>query len=179
MAQRPNWFIGWPFDGVFSVGDAPQKVRIFAPGDRHVTSVFLGGVEETVAQRAWALVSTLPISRIDVSLGEVRMFGGGLPSAVSAVVADGAEALIEQIRIHRDLLVDAGLTRREDRRIIPHVTVARIQRSATELQREAAVDWAEGLHISSEAPLDRLALYTWSRDRSRTLFDIRAVAAAA
>ena len=172
MTQRPNWFIGFPFDGPIVVGAPPPKVRLFSRTDLHVTSVFLGAVDERVAQNAWARLVDRAESMLPVDLGEVRLLGGRTPSAISAVVTD-ARMLAERIDAHRARLVDAGLTRPDMRPPLPHVTFARIQRSATDAQRAAAAEWARTLSVKSSATIDRVALYTWSEDRSRRLFDIR------
>ena len=173
MTQRPNWFIGWPFDGAIPVGDAPPKVRVFSAIDLHITSVFLGAIEETEAMRAWGLVADLIGVRLNAHVDTVRLLGGQTPSAMSAIVADGAPALAARMQAQRSRLVDAGIARPEHRAPLPHVTFARIQRSASDEQRRAAVDWMTDLSINTSAMIDRLALYTWSADRSRTLFNIR------
>lgn len=170
----PNWFIAWPFGAPVALPEAPKKVRVFAPADRHVTSVFLGPVGETVARRAWDLVAALPSVPVWASLGELRMLGGGRPSAMSAIVSEGAAVLAERMTAHAEVLAEAGLIHRDVRPPLPHVTVARIQRSANDDARTLAIEWAEGLRIEARARIDRLALYTWSADRSRQLFEIRA-----
>ena len=168
----PNWFIGWPFDTAFVLDDVPARVRRFAPTDLHVTSVFLGAVDETTAERAWAIASARPGPAVDVTLGEVRLLGGRNPTAISAIVADNAALLTASMTDHRARLVDAGLLGPDKWPPLPHVTMARIQRSASPDQRAAALQWVRGLRVDARARLDRFALYTWSDDRRRQLFRI-------
>ena len=168
--------MGWPFDGHVDLTDVPPKVRRFAPTDRHITSVFLGAVDQATAERAWSLVTALPmLTPQTVSLDSVRLLGGKKPSAVSALVTDG-DQITRQMHMHRRELVREGILRndRPDYAPLPHVTLARIQRSADGAQYDAAVKWANALEIRASARIDRLALYTWSEDRSQTLFVIKA-----
>lgn len=174
MSNRPNWFIGWPFDAEVELGDVPPKVRRFVPKDRHTTSVFLGPVRKEVAQRAWALIHDDPGKPVTVSLGPVRLLGGVRPSAVSAIIDRGADDLRAMMMNHRQILVDAALMPKSDREPLPHVTLARVQRSASKEQHDIAVQWAEGLTVEAKTVFDRLALYTWSEDRTASLFTIRA-----
>ena len=176
MAQRPNWFIGWPFELPNGIewGEVPPKVRRFAPTDLHITSVFLGAVDEAVAFDSWAALGDLPWSPFVASFGPIRMFGGRNPTAISATIDDGADRLIELIAKHRSVLGDAGWARPDPRPPVPHVTVARIQRSASHAHRDAALEWAGRLEVAASARIDRIALYTWSEDRTATLFAIKA-----
>jgi 2'-5' RNA ligase len=53
-----------------------------------------------------------------------------------------------------------------------HITVARPQRRATPAQRREALRWAEALAPEARLRLASPALYSWSLDRSQTLFRI-------
>ncbi len=168
----PNWFIGWPFDAAIVLDHVPEKVRRFAPTDLHVTSVFLGSVDEATAERAWTMTSADPGPVVEVSLGDVRLLGGRNPTAISAIVADNAPTLAASMTAHRAQLVEAGLLGPDKRPPLPHVTLARIQRSASPAQRAAAVGWVDALRVEARARIDRFALYTWSDDRRQQLFRI-------
>jgi len=176
---RPNWFIAWPFEAalddptILSPENVPPKVRVFAPSDRHITALFLGDVTEDTAHAVWAAAAALEWAPIFADLGAIRMLGGGQPSAVSALVSAGAEQLVPLMEQLPLLAEGASWQRRsQDKKWapLPHVTLARIQRSAAESHREQALEWAQALRVRASTTLDRLALYTWSTDRSRTLF---------
>lgn len=108
----------------------------------------------------------------------VRAFGSKRhPSALSAVIEEGAEAgggpVSALIGGMRDRLLESAGARPDRRPPRPHVTLARISRRARPEERRAALAWAASVDLNApEALLDRLALYTWGLDRHRSLFQI-------
>jgi 2'-5' RNA ligase len=169
----PNWFIGLPFRSAPDLGPLPPRVRALAPGDLHVTLAFLGPVGEAAAGRAWAIAEAIAFEAIPASLGRLALLGHPrAPSAVAARLEDGRTAVETLIASHRGALLDAAGARPDDRPPHAHVTVARVQRKASPIQRRNAEAWAAELEIAARARLDGLALYTWSNDRSARKFDI-------
>ncbi|MEO0605228.1 MAG: 2'-5' RNA ligase family protein [Myxococcota bacterium] len=174
--MEPNWFVAWPVVVApgFRLPDAPRRVRVFPAEDRHVTAVFLGACGEAAARRVFASAAALPAPNARATFGPVEALGNpARPSALSALVAEGREALAEIIADHRaDWLAQAG--RRPDTRPpLPHCTLARAQRRATEAERVAAVNWGRQLETNGVTLEVRpLALYTWAEDRRERLFQI-------
>jgi len=186
------WFAGLPAP--------PSTIRLFAPADLHITVAFFGAVDPHAARRAFAIAASLCPPSTHARLGPVRAFGSKRnPSALSAVVEEMAEEKVEEtaepaaprlqpamgaeddgrgsvsavITRLRDPLLEAAGARPDRRPPRPHVTLARISRRAGPAQRRAALDWAASLDLRAPVlSLDRLALYTWARDRHRSLFQI-------
>lgn len=150
-------------------------MRVFAEADLHVTLGFLGPVEESSARKAWDV-----IGRYDSFQPVVGSFSGveplgnrRKPSAISAIVADGARALSEMIVQSRASVLAAADARPDDRPPLPHVTVARIQRRANGAERRAALRWADALDLAEVSFVaSSVALYTWAANREQRLFDI-------
>jgi 2'-5' RNA ligase len=56
---------------------------------------------------------------------------------------------------------------------LAHVTLARPMRRATTSEVAQAVSWAKGLKLEgATVQLDRIALYTWTQDRTNALFQV-------
>jgi 2'-5' RNA ligase len=67
----------------------------------------------------------------------------------------------------------AALGKREQRQVLPHVSIARPRSRATDVDREAGLRWATALDLRAiNAHLDRIALYTWAEVRKDRLFRI-------
>lgn len=181
----PNWFIALPVEPaiVASLPKVPPAFRAFHPDDVHVTLSFLGSCGETVAHRAFdTLVRQLserPEPPLHISLGEVVPMGPrGRYSALSALVRYGHQEAVEFLRQWRDVPADAAGLNRDQRTPIPHVTVARPQRRATDEQRALGLEWAKTVQLPAQKlTLDRIGLYTWSEQRLPRLFQIVKLAA--
>jgi 2'-5' RNA ligase len=176
----PNWFIALPVRGEgwwAELPPAPAGLRIFAASDLHITVAFLGDVGESRARMAFELASEWPADPIAFSLGEVRPLGSPRrPSALSALVDEGGPALSRGIELCRDEMLEAAGARPDTRPPLPHATLARIRRKASNAQRRRALEWASTPGFPRPSLLaDRIALFTWSRERSRRLFDIVAL----
>jgi 2'-5' RNA ligase len=136
---------------------------------------FLGPVEESSAREAWGVVGRYDSFRPVVgSFSGVQALGNRRkPSAISAVVAEGARALSEMITQSRALVLAAADAPPDDRPPLPHVTVARIQRRAKAAERRAALGWADALDLTAASFVaSSVALYTWASNREQRLFDI-------
>ena len=154
---------------------SPPHVRVFTASDLHVTLGFLGSVEEGEAQKAWALVDGFRSFRlVRGSFSGVKPLGNPRkPSALSAIVDVGREALSEMIVEARSSLLEAAGARPDTRAPLPHMTIARVQRRASADERRAALRWARELDTSAARfAAASVALYTWSDDRRSHLFRI-------
>jgi 2'-5' RNA ligase len=157
------------------VPPAPRRVRVFRASDLHVTLGFLGSVQEAEALDAWALVDGAPGLRpVDGTFDRVKPLGHPRkPSALSALVDDGADALAEMTLALRAPLLDAAGAPPDERAPLPHMTIARIQRRAQSAERREALRWAEEIDLSGVTfTVASLALYTWAADRQERLFRI-------
>ena len=180
--SRANWFVGLPVPAGrwFSerVRDPPPGTRLFSPGDLHLTVAFLGPVGAAAARRAWnevpPLLSGFGASPMDATLGGVVPPGHPLrPSALSALLDQGNDAVIALIAALRGRLLRLAGARPDRRAPKPHLTLARPGRRATDAERNRAVAWSRELDLAGvPVHLDRIALYTWADDRRRVLFRI-------
>ena len=176
--MRPNWFIGlciepgtW-FDS--QVGSPPPGVRRFHPVDLHITVAFLGAVGEARARSAWELASDWPDAPRAITLGDVIPMGPRQrPSAYSATVREGNTALCDAMTRLRGPMLAAACTRPARYPPLPHITLARPKRRATDAQRAHALTWASHIDVGDvPLPLTQIALYTWSRHRADHLFEV-------
>lgn len=154
---------------------APARVRVFAPSDLHVTLGFLGTVQEAEAKKAWALIDTFAsFEPVTGSFSGVTPLGNPRkPSALSAMIEQGRDALSDMIAEARAPILAAAGAPQDTRPPLPHMTLARIQRRATAAERREALRWAQGIDMagaSFHAP--SVALFTWSDDRQVRLFKI-------
>jgi len=170
--MRPNWFIGWPCATPAlapRLAGAPPGVRRLGASDYHLTLAFLGAVDEATARATFAGVPPSLAAPVDVRLGRVRLMGHPRRgTALAATLTDGADVLAHRIAAHRAPLLDAAGARPDDRRPLPHLTIARIHRRAAPAEREAGLAWASELELGDVTHrIDALALYTWSDERPR------------
>lgn len=171
-----NWFIALPVAAgswFERVSGAPEGVRVFHPDDLHLTIAFLGNVGRQRALSGWAALRW-PLGPIDVTLGPVVPMGDPRrPSAMSAVLVRGREEVEAAMWRCRDKALEAAGARAETRPPKAHLTVARPPRDATRAERERTVRWAAALDLGEPTvTLDRVALYTWSADRTVRQFDV-------
>lgn len=173
MRSKPNWFIGWPVVMPLDLGPAPPRVRVFIPEDRHVTLAFLGACDEVAARTAWQEASGLRRPVTVVSVAGIDMLGNPrAPSAIAAILDAGRTEVERAIHDHRPRLLAAAQARADHRPLRAHVTLARVQRAASPIQRRNAEAWSEALSVSALGTLEGLALYTWHADRNTRLFSI-------
>ncbi|MCA9531848.1 MAG: 2'-5' RNA ligase family protein [Myxococcales bacterium] len=168
-AVPANWFIAFPVstEGLLErLEPPPPRVRLFAAEDLHVTLAFLGPVGEDAARRAFEHTAALGLAPFRATLGEVVALGPPRRrSALAATIADGREGLVRAIATHaRSMALAAGATP-ERRAPLPHVTVARVARRATERERAAALRWAEAQAVHEHpVEVNTCALYTRAED---------------
>ena len=174
--MAPNWFIAFPMQVErLHLPPTPPRVRSFGAEDLHVTLGFLGAVSEPQARVAWRRIDGFETFReVSGSFAEIRPLGNPRkPSAISAIVGQGFDAMSEMISEARGPLLAAAEAAPDDRPPLPHMTLARIQRRAGRDDRLAALKWAESVDLRGVSfTAGSIALYTWSRDRQARLFDI-------
>jgi len=154
---------------------APPRVRVFSASDLHVTLGFLGSVQESAAREAWACIGGFASFRpVAGSFDRVQALGHRTkPSALSAIVSSGREAMVEMISEARGPLLEAADAAPDHRAPLPHMTFARVQRRAQDAERREALRWAEGIDLRGISfTAASVALYTWSLDRQERLFRI-------
>jgi 2'-5' RNA ligase len=166
-----NWFIGIPvapgawFD---RVTEPPRGVARAHPDDLHLTIAFLGSIRAGAAEAAFdALAWDLPAR--EVVLGAVVPMGARRrPSAFSALLDTGRAEVEAAMERARGACFAAAGARPDERPPKAHVTVARPERTATEVERRGGEAWARAIDLGApRVALDRAALFTWSEDRSR------------
>lgn len=173
--MRPNWFVALPVapgPWLARLGALPAGVRAFHPDDLHLTVAFLGAVDETRAHAAFARALPLPLAPCDATLGDVVPLGNPRkPSALSARVVAGEAEIARAMTAVRDAICDAAGAPREQRPALPHLTLARIGRTASRSERAEALRWAASLALGEpRVEITRVALYTWSAERSTRQF---------
>lgn len=176
----PNWFLAFPIaaEWVVDLPPLPPRLRRFQPTDVHLTLLFLGGCGEPAARAAFAAVRAAlaaePVANIAVTLSHVVPMGRkGEYTALSALLDEGRDAVAHLIERLRDSPADAAAIRRDTRAPVPHVTLGRPQRRATDLDRAAGLTWAASVTLpKTPHTLDRVALYTWHSERRGALFQV-------
>jgi 2'-5' RNA ligase len=174
--MRANWFIALPVVAGtwFEKLSPPPGVRLFGPGDLHITVAFLGPVAEEAAQSAFELASAFTLPPLEVQLGQVEGLGAKRsPTAYSALLSVGRQPVENAISAAREAMWQRAQARADKRPALAHMTLARPQSRSSPEQQNGGLAWARALDLGHAAcQLDRIALYTWSEDRSRTLFRI-------
>lgn len=177
MSPRPNFFLALPtpVDPFADSPPPPPPLHRFDVPELHLTLAFLGAVTAEAAMRAFDLAAaSVDRSPLVFQPGPVEPFGPrGRFSALSAVPAGDATPLANRMSEVAAIAFPAAGLRPETRPPRPHMTLSRVPRQATEVEREAALDWARTLKpCVPRMQLDRMALYTWAPDRPRRLFVI-------
>jgi 2'-5' RNA ligase len=171
-----NWFVALPVEvgPWFEQLVPPPAVRLFGPGDLHITVAFLGPVSEERALAAFELAREFALPASVVRLGPIELLGNARrPSAFSALLTEGRAEVERAMTEARPALWECAGARTDSRPALAHVTVARPQRKATPDQLKQAARWARALDLGAPVcRLDRIALYTWSEDRTLSLFRI-------
>lgn len=173
-----SWFIGLPVppEGWFpgTLGSVPAGLRLLAPSDLHLTVAFLGACGEPRARQAFDRAGEWSLGRAAVSLASLVPLGPSRRwSALSWLLDEGRDELREELARVRDVWAEAAGMAPERREPLPHITVARPRRGATEEERQHALSWAAHLRVPAQSlRLGPPALYTWSEDRRERLFRI-------
>jgi 2'-5' RNA ligase len=182
MGMRPNWFLALPVRAPWfpaALGEVPPRVRVFHPDDLHLTVAFLGGCGDLAARRAWELAEGHPgPAGLTATVARVAAMGNPKrPSALSALLDVGHDEVAAFLAEHRDGWLAAAGARPARHGPLPHCTLARPQRRASDAQRQAAIAWGTDLALAGRPlHLGPLTLYTWAEDRRQRLFREVAVA---
>ena len=155
----------------------PPRVRVFGTLDLHITLGFLGSVPEADARRAWDQIGGFrSFRRVSGSFSGVEPLGHReKPSALCALVGTGRAPLVDMIAEARGPLLEAAGAPEDHRPPLPHMTLARIQRRATAVERRQALRWAHTIDLRAVTfTAASVALYTWADDRHERLFQILA-----
>jgi 2'-5' RNA ligase len=174
----PNWFVGlkipagdWHGERVM---DPPEGFRRFTGDDLHLTVAFLGAVGEDAAYAAWTQRRGWRKGALLVELGEVVPMGNpGRYSALSLILGKGRGEVTALMDFHRAGMFAAAGARPDTRPPLPHVTVARPRQRASREERRRGIAWADSQDCRGvELTIAEIALYTWSEDRTRSLFRV-------
>ncbi|MEZ4355433.1 MAG: 2'-5' RNA ligase family protein [Myxococcota bacterium] len=143
---------------------APDAIRLVHRADLHVTVAFLGRVEPTQADAAWATLQGGLPAPCAGRLGRVEAMGPArTASALAARVLardEAGETLATVLGWLRDRALAAADRPADSRPPHPHLTLARIARRADRTARREALAWAASIDVSTvHVRLDRLALY--------------------
>jgi RNA 2',3'-cyclic 3'-phosphodiesterase len=176
--MRSNWFVGFPLKAgpwfTSLVADVPSGIRVFHPQDLHLTVAFLGACGQDAALAGWDVLADRCHSPVKASLGPLRPMGNRRrPSAYSLTFSMGADALAGLIEDWRNRVLEASGGPPDERSPLPHATVARPPRRASDAVRAAGLAWLQDTAVPAvDVDIDRVALYTWSDDRKEALFQI-------
>ena len=177
-AVKPNWFVGLPvvdsdwLDGLLE--EVPGSTRRFHPADLHLTVAFLGPCSRESAQAGFAALDGLSHPAISATLGPARPLGNPRrPSAFSLTLREGRDEVASLMSAWREPVWAAAGAQRDQRPALPHITIAKPARRASDDARAAAEQWALALEVPpTPITLCSVALYTWSSDRRSQLFEI-------
>ena len=119
-----------------AVAEALAMLRGGLPGARwidpehyHLTLRFIGDVDESTAHEVASLLGRIRRSAQELRFDALSSFGGRLPRAVVATLAQTA-ALMELQAEHERLMQRVGLEP-EGRKYTPHVTLARLRETSS------------------------------------------------
>ncbi len=179
--MRPNWFVGLVphpetlkrlYETIYS--SPPRGLRAYDVEDLHVTLAFFGACDPDVALQAWTQ-NDMSLQATTLKLGGAQLFGRAsrataLGFNVEAVkYGDAANvhadtAFRQFIGPYRDALLEAANRPADPRIPRPHLTIARLPRGLTPLQRRTVIRWAEEIRVTEHLPVEAVALYR-SADR--------------
>jgi 2'-5' RNA ligase len=174
-----NWFLAWPValpvDWLaYLQQDAPSGLRWFHPLDCHVTLVFFGRLAPDLAQEISARLSTCAPRHFVAKLGPLHL----LPSprrfsAISFAIDAEDGALARAIAEERDPWRALAALPPENRKPLPHLTVARPDRRAHPSALRHIRTWSEKVQPPSfPVSVGHLSLYTWALDRAERQFRV-------
>lgn len=163
MSEHPdpegNWFVGLPatvdaglLDAVLA--GAPPFLRRFHPADLHVTLAFFGRLAPERVAAVRDRLATLEAGAVDVGgAALVLLPGPRRPTAVALAFGPGAEVLAAVIASQRPGLLAAAGCLPDERRPLPHLTVARPPRRMDGRGDRALRAWAAAVVVPSPLPV--------------------------
>lgn len=162
-------------EGLRPLPDPPPRVRLFGDADLHCTLAFFGSVRAEQARLGWDEIGASDLgTSVRGTFARARPLGNPRkPSALSAMIDEGAARLSATIAALRPRCLEAAGAAPDDRAPLPHMTIARIQRRASGAERRTAIAWSRTLDLSAASfAVTSVALYTWAVDRQARLFEI-------
>jgi 2'-5' RNA ligase len=132
------------------------NARWIAPEDYHITLRFIGDIDEATARHIAELLLEVRLPAFQLKLAGIDWFGGPRPHSVHARVIPTKELNALQ-QAHERICQRAGL-KPENRRFIPHVTIARCRGAPLAAVREYAS--AHGLFSAGPFDVNRFVLYS-------------------
>jgi 2'-5' RNA ligase len=173
-----NWFIAWPaaipaeWLAALEAG-APGGLRFTMPADLHLTLAFLGKRDPGLLDKMAAFLRGLPFPNIEITLGRVialpreRRF-----STLAFELIRGRPDVEKQIAKWRDRLCREAGAKLDTRAPVPHVTIARPQRTIGPADRAEVIEWIATI-TPPAAPiyLKRPVIYLRAADDSERQFD--------
>lgn len=187
IERGPSWFVAFPVeagDWLARVRTPPPGTRLIEPVDLHLTVAFLGRVGPACAERAFEALARSPPDRFEGRLSGAEPMGDPRRASALAALLDAhngrGQTLEAALGELRQSVLDAASLPPETRAPLPHITLARLTRSARAVERRAAVDWARALDLTGvRVRLDRVALYCGSPAGSASASAYRIVTAVA
>ena len=178
FGMKPNWFVAFPLRAETWLSQVlaglPRECRGFHDRDIHLTYAFLGAMSPDRKQGVLELMNRIECEPFPIRLGLMRALPN--PKRVSALsfeVAQGRDRVHALIAGLRGPLIEVVGARPDPRPPLAHITVARPNRKYGVAGRNAALAWArQVLPPGDSLIIDRVALYTWSEDRSLRQFRI-------
>ncbi len=176
MTRPPSWFIGLKVsesDDLLAVtAGAPPGISKTHPADLHLTVAFLGAVDEAAAGRAFAIASARVPAVINATAGSPLLLGPqACPWAICASIADGAEAVTDLASALADNCRLAAGLQSEERDLLPHCTLAAIDRGVGDELRAELLEWGAGLQTTGHSiVLDTLGLYRTADPEASTRY---------
>lgn len=173
--MKANWFIALqPSEGInlnTIVQTTPSGLRVFAPEDQHITLAFLGPCAPDEALAAWVLAcQTAPFVQ-QLKPKALRPMGNPKRPSAAALTFDESDSLIRWMDDHQTRLLQKANRPPAKHPPLPHLTVARPKRRASESTRNSMIRWCHEteIHMPDVVCL-KMALYTWSHNRRERLF---------
>lgn len=164
VAIRPSEAV---IDALTDTMDGVENARWQDETQLHLTLRYIGEVDTPLADDIADALGRVRAAPFALPIRGVGHFAhGGWPSAIWAGVATSPELAALQKKVERTLVM-AGLPP-ETRRFTPHVTLARLNRSAGPIGPWLA---AHGDLVAGPMPVDHLILYESTLSRSGSHYE--------
>ena len=173
--MKANWFIALqPSEGInlkTIIQTIPSGLRAFAPEDLHITLAFLGPCTPDEALAAWIMACrTAPFVQ-QLTPKALQPMGNPKRPSAAALTFDESDNLIRWMNDHQTRLLQKANRPPAKHPPLPHLTVARPKRRASESTRNSMIRWCHETKINMpDVVCLHMALYTWSHNRRERLF---------